>query len=110
VGPGRFGGVARLPCSLTAERITVPSTLSSLVALDVLAEGIRRHADIDYVPLHNDTAVLEIRHGDRPLLLLDTDSADADIYWAMSDAHRLLAFGPRWAESAVPDRRLRSVG
>jgi hypothetical protein len=84
--------------------------LRSLLAADVLHEGLLHFADIEYTPLRDDVAFLDGAVGRRPRLLLDTDSAEEDRCWAMMDALTLLAFGERAATSARQVRRLRSVG
>lgn len=84
-------------------------SLNSLLAIDILEEGVARLADVEHVPLPHSVARLDMG-GVRPLLLLDSGSPEEDRCWALMDALRALAFGPHTAESARFVRRLRAVG
>lgn len=84
-----------------------PLPLRSLLAAEVLAEGLAALADVHYVPLTDRVARLD-RTGPRPVLWLDTESAPEDLCWAMMDALSELA-GVGGAQHARQVRRLHSV-
>lgn len=82
--------------------------LRSLLAAEVLAEGISALADVRHESLEHHVAWLD-RTGARPVLILDTASPPEDLCWAMMDALRELAGIGDGAEEAEHLRRLYSV-
>lgn len=96
--------------ALVERNSLVVSPLSTLVAADVLEDGLSRLARVVRVPMPHAVARLDppTRPGDRPTLYLDVDSPPEWLCWAMADALLELST-PGSGQHARDVRRLRSI-